>query len=73
MVDLTQGQMNILEHTAYRAAGGFYCGGSGDMQNLISRGLMVRAGNKSFVPNDYFKLTELGRQILAISEQDNLE
>jgi hypothetical protein len=67
-LELTQNQMNILEHTAYRAAGGFYCGDSTNMQVLVNRGLMVFAGGKGFVNDDYFKLTDLGRQLAAIGD-----
>ncbi len=67
--DLTQEQRNILEHTAYRAANGFYCGDSTDMQVLIVQGLMKYAGKKAFC-DAYFKLTDLGKHVLAVSEQN---
>lgn len=73
MTDLTQNQFNILEHTAYRAAGGFYCGDSTDMQVLVDRGLMVYAGTKGFCDDKYFKLTDLGHQMLATNEKNNRE
>lgn len=61
---ITNNQREILEHTAYRAAGGFYCGDSDDMQKLVELGLMTSAGKKSFVPDEYFKLTNAGREAL---------
>lgn len=61
---ITSNQQEILEHTAYRAAGGFYCGDSDDMQELVRLGLMVSAGRKPFVPDEYFKLTSKGREVL---------
>ena len=61
---ITSNQQEILEHTAYRAAGGFYCGDSNDLQELVRLGLMTSAGKKPFVPDEYFKLTSKGRQVL---------
>jgi len=58
----------------YRATYGFYCGDSTDMQVLVNRGLMRFAGTKSFVDGDnYYKLTNLGRQMLVVNTQDNQE
>lgn len=57
-------QAAILYHTAHRAAGGFYCGGGKDMDALIAAGLMQSAGRKSFVPDEYFKITPAGRAAL---------
>ena len=64
-MNLTNNQRDILDHTAHRAAGGFYCGDSKDMQVLVQLGLMVSAGKKSFVVDEYFKLTFEGRKVLA--------
>ena len=61
---LTDNQREILDHTAHRAAGGFYCGDSKDVQILVNLGLMVPAGRKPFVPDEYFKLTAKGRNEL---------
>ena len=63
-MNITSNQRDILDHTAYRAVGGFYCGDSGDMQELVHLGLMVSVGRKSFVPDEYFTLTGAGRQAL---------
>jgi hypothetical protein len=58
-----------MEHTSSRAAGGLYCGDSKDMQELVKVGFMASAGKKSFVPDEYFKLTNKGRAALgALSE-----
>ena len=63
-MELNSEQVAILDHTAHRAAGGFYCGDSPDMQKLVEAGLMVSAGKKSFVPDEYFRMTGLGRDIV---------
>ena len=57
---LTQSQVDILEHTAHRAAGGFFCGDSPDMQVLVKLNLMYLAGRKGGVPDDYFQLAPKG-------------
>lgn len=61
---LTREQRAILHHTVHRAAGGFYCGGGPDMDVLVARGLMQSAGRKSFVPDEYFRITAAGRTAL---------
>lgn len=63
-IQLTPIQRDIMEHTRDRAAGGFYCGDSPDMRKLVEMGLMESAGRKSFVPDEYFKLTAKGREVL---------
>jgi hypothetical protein len=63
-VELTKEQLAILGHTAHRAAGGLYCGDSADMQSLVAAGLTQSAGRKSFVPGEYFSLTDEGREAL---------
>ena len=60
-MELTKGQIDILEHTIYRAAGGLYCGGGEDMEALCVKGLMVCVGRKSFVPDPYYCVTPAGR------------
>lgn len=64
MNPLTKSQLEILKHTRDRSAGGYYCGDSPDMQALVAAGLMVSAGRKSFVPDEYFKLTQAGHDAL---------
>ena len=61
-------QMEIMKHTSGRAAGGLYCGDSPDMQALCANGLMEPAGRTSFVPDDYFRITDKGRKALAGGE-----
>jgi len=61
---ITRNQRDILDHTARRAAGGFYCGDSDDMQALIKLGLMECAGTKSFCPDKFFKITSAGHKLL---------
>lgn len=58
-------QLEILRHTMYHAAGGLYCGDSPDMQELVRLGLMQSAGKKSFVPDEYFRLTKAGVEELV--------
>lgn len=53
-----------MDHTANRTANGLYCGDSPDMQELVAAGLMVSVGRKSFVPDEYFKLTAAGYEAL---------
>lgn len=61
---ITKEQRGILEHATYRAVGNLFCGDSDDMQILVQLGLMESAGNKSFAPDEYFRLTRLGRKAL---------
>jgi len=68
-MELNQEQLAILNHTAHRAAGGFYCGDSPDMQVLVAAGLMVSAGRKAFVKSEYFRLTGKGRDALRNANQ----
>ena len=65
---LTPEHLSILQHTRDRAAGGFYCGDSPAMQELVAAGLMVSAGRKSFVPDEYFMLTRPGREALRAAD-----
>jgi hypothetical protein len=61
---LSNEHLEIMRHTRDRAAGGFYCGDSAEMQELVAAGLMESAGRKSFVPSEYFRLTAAGRASL---------
>lgn len=60
MVDLNKEQKDILEHTAKNHQG-LYCGGSRDMDFLCANGLMESAGRKSFVPDEYYRITGEGK------------
>jgi hypothetical protein len=70
-MELNREQLAILDHTAHRAAGGFYCGDSPDMQALVAAGLMESAGRKSFVPDEYFRMTGKGREALRSANSEN--
>ena len=61
---LTKEQASILDHTVHGAAGGLYCGGGRDMDVLVAYGFMVSAGRKSFVPDEYFRITNSGMEAL---------
>ena len=63
-MELTKSQKEILEHTVNRAANGNYCGDSDDMQALVVMGLMRSVGKTSFCPDEYFKITPKGREVL---------
>jgi len=63
-MELSKEHKEILNHTAHLAPGGFYCGDSPAMQELVAAGLMEYAGRKSFVPDKYFRLTSKGRAAL---------
>ena len=63
-MNLNMEQVDILDHTANRAANGLYCGDSADMQALVNDGLMEFAGRKSFVPDGYYRMTSKGRAAL---------
>lgn len=66
----TNEHIGIMRHTRDRAAGGFYCGDSPAMQELVQAGFMECAGRKSFVPDPYFKLTHAGRLALRTCEAE---
>lgn len=61
---LNREQLEILQHTAIGAARGLYCGDSPDMRALVSEGMMESAGCKSFVADEYFRLTAKGKDAL---------
>jgi len=67
IVNINKNQIDILEHTQNRASNGFYCGDSEDMQGLIGLGLMESAGRKSFVPDEYFRMTDKGRTFMKLT------
>ena len=52
-------QIAIMKHTDRN---NLYCGGSPDMHKLVEMGFMESAGRKSFVPDEYFRLTSKGRK-----------
>ncbi len=69
-MNLNSEQLAILDHAANRAAGGFYCGDSPDMQELVAAGLMRSAGRKQCVPDEYFHLTGAGRDALRAANKE---
>jgi hypothetical protein len=64
-IALSKECLSILDHTVCRAAQGRYCGDSPEMQILVSMGLMESAGKVSWVPDEYFHITEEGRRVLS--------
>jgi len=76
-LDTLNGKLNaeeieILNHARYKAAGGMYCGDGPDMRNLVARGYMRSCGHKSFVPDEYFTITDAGREKLATIADEKL-
>jgi hypothetical protein len=63
-MELSKNQLGILNHTVQRSAHEFFCGDSPDMQKLVEKEFMVSAGRKSFVPDEYFQITDKGREVL---------
>jgi len=61
MSELNKEHYAIMDHANSRAAQGHYCGDSKEMQDLVSLGLMKSLGKKSFVPDEYFRITEAGK------------
>lgn len=69
-MSLSTEQIDILDHTAHRAANGLYCGDSIAMQALVIAGLMGCQGNKAFCPDEYFYITPLGRKHLTEAQDE---
>ena len=67
----TTEHLAILDHTLNRAAGGRYCGGSPEMDELVQSGLMKSSGKVAWCPDEYFRITELGRMALREHKPDN--
>lgn len=61
MSELNAEQVGILEHTVKV---GLFCGDSKDMSILCRQGLMESVGRKSFVPDEYFRITSKGKSEL---------
>jgi len=60
-MELNNEQKAIIEHTIKN---GIFCGGSKDMDKLCEGGLMESAGKKSFVPDEYYRVTSDGKKAL---------
>ena len=63
-MSLTENQRDILDHSQHRAANNLFCGDSVDMQKLVAVGFMQPMGKKSFCPDEFFRITTLGRKAL---------
>lgn len=61
---VTKNQLEIMVHTRDRASGRRFCGGGIDMDKLVKMGLMKSLGRVSFVPDEYFTLTEKGEDFI---------
>lgn len=59
-------QLEILKHTHRN---GRFCGDSPDMQILVQFGFMRSLGRVSFVPEEYFGITESGREVMKRSQE----
>jgi hypothetical protein len=55
-------EYSILLHTQKNKR---FCGDSKEMQSLIEKGLMKSLGKVSWVPDEYFGLTDAGKQFLT--------
>lgn len=71
-MELSKEQIQVLEHTIYQAAGGLYCGEDDDVKTLCKLGMMEPAGRKSFVPDPYFRVTNLGREYLRCPKKESI-
>lgn len=60
-MELTIEHVEILKHTKRN---GLFCGGSPEMKQLCEFKLMESAGRKSFVPDEYFRITSEGEGVL---------
>lgn len=59
---MTREEFSILDHTLHRASSGRYCGDSPEMQSLVKAGLMRSLGKASWCPDEFFAITEEGRE-----------
>jgi len=66
--DLNKEQRSIMQHAVDN---GYYCGDSKDMKILCENGFMESAGRKSFVPDEYFRVTSKGKQACTLSDKPN--
>ena len=64
LAPLNANQIDILDHTVNRAAGGRYCGGGKDMESLVEIGLMKYIGTPEWCPDKFYAITEAGRDAL---------
>lgn len=60
-MELTNEHIEILKHTRQN---GLFCGDSKKMQELCGLKMMQYAGQKSFVPDPYYRLMKDGESVL---------
>lgn len=62
MQSVNAAEMDVLRHTARNRR---YNGTTPEIESLVAKGLMRNIGRPDWVPDDYFALTEAGRELLA--------
>jgi hypothetical protein len=63
--ELTREQLAILKYVTTRSSRpGEYCGGGEAMDGLVELGLMRSIGKASWCPDEFFRITEAGRQAI---------
>jgi ketopantoate hydroxymethyltransferase len=67
---LNKEQLAILNHVETRAARNLYCGDSPDMQVLVAAGMMKSAGRIPICPDEYFRITDKGREALRLYHRE---
>lgn len=67
-MELTSEHIEILKHTQKN---GLFCGDGPEMKQLCEFKLMESAGRKSFVPDEYFRITDEGNDVLKDLEELN--
>lgn len=65
---MTKEQFEILDHTANRAAGGRFCGGSDAMNELVADGLMQSIGKASWCPDEFYAMTVKGAAAYSVEK-----
>lgn len=72
-MDLTKEHIEILKHTAYRAARHMYCGDSPEMQELVEAGYMKYLGTVAWCEDKFFTITPNGLTLLDEIEKGETE
>ena len=72
-MNLTKEHVEILKHTAYRAARRMYCGDSPEMRELAEAGYMRSAGTAAWCPDEYFTITPNGLTMLGEIEKEEAQ
>lgn len=67
---LTKEEVEVLDHTANRAARQMYCGYSDALRRLCTLGLMRFLGRVSFTPDPYYTITEEGLKVLGVYKSE---